>query len=243
MYTHCPECNTYFRVSADQLRAAQGKVRCSNCETVFNALDTLDETLPEGQVTANEDASAQQQTTAEPAKKTKTKKAKKTKEPGKSSAMLKAVAGVIVVLLLTTLLIGQSAIALRDKLAHKYPVVRPHLETLCLYLDCKIGLQQDLEKYTLKHKDIRLHPTMRSAILINANLLNEAEFAQPYPQVELTFSGAQSKVIAQRTFSPQEYLPDTSLIEAGLGPRQSALLVLEVVDPGPEAINFEFEFH
>lgn len=37
MFTQCPECETYFRVTEDDLAAADGQVRCSQCETVFDA--------------------------------------------------------------------------------------------------------------------------------------------------------------------------------------------------------------
>jgi predicted Zn finger-like uncharacterized protein len=43
MLTRCPNCATTFRVTPDQLKARQGKVRCGRCQAVFNALETLDE--------------------------------------------------------------------------------------------------------------------------------------------------------------------------------------------------------
>lgn len=39
--TRCPTCNTVFRVSAEQLDARQGRVRCGQCAHVFNALESL----------------------------------------------------------------------------------------------------------------------------------------------------------------------------------------------------------
>ncbi|MEO5702454.1 MAG: DUF3426 domain-containing protein [Gammaproteobacteria bacterium] len=47
MYTQCPNCNTTFRISIPQLKAAQGKVRCGHCESVFNGLLNLSEELQE----------------------------------------------------------------------------------------------------------------------------------------------------------------------------------------------------
>lgn len=41
MLTLCPRCATTFRVTPEQLRARQGRVRCGSCQAVFNALDTL----------------------------------------------------------------------------------------------------------------------------------------------------------------------------------------------------------
>ena len=47
MYTQCPECATSFRVTADVLKQAAGKVRCGGCGAAFNALDYLSEGKPE----------------------------------------------------------------------------------------------------------------------------------------------------------------------------------------------------
>ncbi len=46
MLTQCPLCDTFFRLSAPQLRAARGMVRCGECDEVFNALDFLHEHIP-----------------------------------------------------------------------------------------------------------------------------------------------------------------------------------------------------
>jgi predicted Zn finger-like uncharacterized protein len=36
MYTQCPKCHALFVVTSQQLRAAEGMVRCGQCENVFN---------------------------------------------------------------------------------------------------------------------------------------------------------------------------------------------------------------
>ncbi|MBL8489743.1 MAG: zinc-ribbon domain-containing protein, partial [Rhodocyclaceae bacterium] len=47
MLTRCPSCETIFRITPEQLKARQGRVRCGECRHVFNALDTLlDESGP-----------------------------------------------------------------------------------------------------------------------------------------------------------------------------------------------------
>lgn len=43
MYTQCPHCQTLFRISTDQLKAAAGKAHCCRCDRVFSALDHLRE--------------------------------------------------------------------------------------------------------------------------------------------------------------------------------------------------------
>lgn len=41
MLTRCPSCATTFRITPEQLKARQGRVRCGQCQDVFNALETL----------------------------------------------------------------------------------------------------------------------------------------------------------------------------------------------------------
>lgn len=43
MQTRCPRCQTLFRVTPEQLKARQGKVRCGHCQSVFDALSALEE--------------------------------------------------------------------------------------------------------------------------------------------------------------------------------------------------------
>lgn len=46
MLTRCPNCETTFRVTPEQLKARHGKVRCGECQKVFDALETLIEAAP-----------------------------------------------------------------------------------------------------------------------------------------------------------------------------------------------------
>lgn len=45
MYAQCPECLTFFHLKPAHLKAAGGRVRCSQCKHVFNALETLRDDL------------------------------------------------------------------------------------------------------------------------------------------------------------------------------------------------------
>jgi len=47
MFTECPECETIFRVTPVDLRRAAGKVRCGECDAIFNALESLADTESE----------------------------------------------------------------------------------------------------------------------------------------------------------------------------------------------------
>jgi predicted Zn finger-like uncharacterized protein len=57
MYTQCPDCSTAFRVTADVLKMAAGKVRCGGCGHAFNALEYLSESIPQQPAPKEADAS------------------------------------------------------------------------------------------------------------------------------------------------------------------------------------------
>jgi predicted Zn finger-like uncharacterized protein len=56
MYTQCPDCEITFKVTADVLKQAAGKVRCGGCGNAFNALLYLSEQLPKQPVAKEADA-------------------------------------------------------------------------------------------------------------------------------------------------------------------------------------------
>jgi predicted Zn finger-like uncharacterized protein len=56
MYTQCPDCSTSFRVTAEVLKQAAGKVRCGGCGVAFNALDYLSESKPKAESPREADA-------------------------------------------------------------------------------------------------------------------------------------------------------------------------------------------
>lgn len=51
MYTRCPTCSTCFRVTDRHLAIANGKVRCGQCQLVFNAPEHAIDDLPINQIT------------------------------------------------------------------------------------------------------------------------------------------------------------------------------------------------
>ena len=145
-------------------------------------------------------------------------------------------------LLLIGLLLSQYVYFSRDHLARQYPGSRPLLESMCGHLGCKLALRRDLGKLQLTHRDVRSHPTIENALLINATFVNKAPFPQPYPLIELKLSSINGKLIGKRTFPPHEYLAGKPDLEAGLPPDTQVYLTLELADPGKRAVNYEFDF-
>lgn len=142
---------------------------------------------------------------------------------------------------LLVLLVFQYVYFMREDLA-RYPELRPWLEKMCAQMGCKLPLLRDLNALEITHRQIHSHPTVKGALLINATFVNTADFTQPYPILQISLSDISGNVVAQRRLQPQEYLGDGVDIGQGLSPRTPVHVVLEVVDPGRDAVGFQFEF-
>lgn len=150
-----------------------------------------------------------------------------------------------VIVVLLVVLVLQFAYFKRADLA-KYPTLRPLLEQMCSlasnYVDCTIPLPSDVHAIDLMDRDVRSHPNKKNALLITSTILNKAAFTQPFPVLQITFSDINQKVVAAREFQPSEYLSKDVDIKDGMKASVPIKIMLEIVDPGPEAVNFEFIF-
>ena len=142
---------------------------------------------------------------------------------------------------LTLLLLAQLGWAKRDALIRD-PTVGGWLRSSCAVLHCRLPLVAAPERLRLLASNVQAHPSVPNALMISASVRNDARFAQPYPVVTVTLSDAQGKRLAMRRLQPTEYLDDPATLRRGLAPGAVAVLLLEVRDPGDQAVAFEFGF-
>jgi hypothetical protein len=122
------------------------------------------------------------------------------------------------------------------------PEWRPLLEQFCTVLRCDLPLRVDLSRLAIVERDVRQHPEAESALLINAAFENRAEFTQPFPVFEVSFTDTAGNPVAMRRFLPEEYLQADLDYNAGLPAHTPVQVVLEVQDPGDKAVSFQFGF-
>jgi len=150
---------------------------------------------------------------------------------------------VIVVLLVTV--VGLFTYNKRNMLAEN-PTFRPLIEKFCGFVgqfySCEIEQLKDTKAIVLLERNVVGHPNAENALLITSTIESRTDFVQPYPDLILTFSDLNQKVIARRTFKPKEYLSKEVKIEDGFKPKTPIKVMLEIVDPGESAVNFEFDF-
>ncbi len=139
-------------------------------------------------------------------------------------------------------LVAQYAIYNIDTLS-KQERFRPHYELACKHLHCHLPPITDISKIKGTNLIVRSHPVEPNALSIDAIMHNEAPFSQPYPAVELTFQDINGNTLAQRRFEPEEYIVNDKIDPMHMPSQVPVRLHLEIIDPGPRAVNYELKFY
>lgn len=226
MQTRCPACNTVFKVTNSQLAKADGLVRCGQCQYIFNGQDHL---LDKGQPPPE-------------AGKAVSPEIFKNMLLGKRKASRAAIAGWSTGIVIASLcLILQLAYLQRDRLAD-HPKAGPIVIDICNRIPgCKLAPKRDVNQLQLVSRNVYSHPNVEAALMINAVIINAANFSQPFPVLLVSMSDVHGKVVAERYFHPSEYLPENP-DSRGMQPGKAVSVSLEVMDPGQNALAFELDF-
>jgi predicted Zn finger-like uncharacterized protein len=265
MYTFCPTCSTVYAIKAEHLLAAAGRVRCGTCGQVFRAFDYVYEDLDtvqsalaeyharqtvrhakeqqdgsgyaEGEVGTGDGQDDLDVTTPDdlPLPAELTDSWSERSHVGRNLAKGIIIGVLLLMLGVQWLYFNRTSLAAQNDW-------RPGLELFCSFLRCELPLRVDLSRIELVSRDVRKHPRIADALLINATLVNRADFSQPYPILEVTFSNSSGTPVASRRFHPDEYLGNQADIKAGMPVNTSLQVMLEIEDPGEDAVSFQFDF-
>jgi hypothetical protein len=230
-----------------ELTAAQGLLRCGECDAVFDAMKTLSTTLPEerrfAQLSTATAADLPELVAPKQIWQTAAKSAKPLKPTKSSQLGVKPVnprkSLFIGIAALTLLLLLQVLYSNRDWLV-KQPATAALTRQVCGLLGCEITVPRDVRKINLLSRNIYSHPNTPKVLTISASIQNDAVFPQPYPLIEISFLDQKNAILALRRFPPEEYIKDFKgeLMPVGVPDE----LLLNISDPGEAAVRFQFRF-
>lgn len=239
MYTQCNHCNAIFRVTMKELTAAQGLLRCGECDNIFDAMRSLSQTLPEerrfaklGTVTAADFAEI-----PPPLKPNHATSHVQFNWPWRremSRYWLRVLLGILALLLLLQVIYSS-----RHWLAQQ-PLTATLTQQACNLIGCSITQPRDVGKINLLSRNIYSHPNTPNVLTISASIQNDAAFPQPYPLIEISFLDQNNKVMALRRFPPEEYISNFTGQLMPIGTPDE--LLLNITDPGEIAVRFQFRF-
>ena len=243
-FTQCPQCRTVFSLTARQLEAASGIVRCGNCQQVFNAVEHH---LNPQQPAARPDAVIDDEPAAD-----LSAPALETTAPTPATATAAAIEPDPIELptassnygwaaLLFAFIIAALAAAgwqFRQTLA-THPLTHAAVATLCANWPCQ--LQAALPAQFTEALTMRPHPNHPGELIISARLTNPAAIKQALPLLKLTITNSRNKVLAATTFTPAEYLPQP-LPGKQHQPANSAMAIeLRLAEPVGEVADYYLE--
>ena len=200
--THCPDCTTAFKVTPDQLKLANGWVRCGRCNTVFEAHlhfspgaepeqiePVFDVPAPSGAeaVSATSAASAPQ---AEPV------------AGAMPASKTFHVAWGALSVLLALVLMWQWLIWQRHWLAAEEPSLRPVMEALCAPLGCDVSWPREPDAVLIDSSSFNENP--EGGFILQLRFKNTQHHPVATPALELNLTDLQDQVVVRRVFTIQE---------------------------------------
>jgi predicted Zn finger-like uncharacterized protein len=232
MLTRCPACDTAFRITPAQLRARAGKVRCGRCNTVFDALASLQDIAPAGEApTAPPPKDAAETAVATPATTVQADMAGRGADaaavallrediappaaPPPTGRRASGYAWGAASLLALLVLLGQTIYVFRAELALAHPAWRPQLDEFCRLFECDIPLPRKSDLLSIEASDLHADPQRKNLLLLSATLKNRATFVQAYPYLELTLTDLHDQPMIRKVFEPAQYLAEGADVRAG----------------------------
>jgi predicted Zn finger-like uncharacterized protein len=253
MFTRCPACHSVHPVNAALLARGGGRYRCGKCNKTGNALLALFDDWPEpGQhpprpgavpvLGANIDLAGAAESRLNP------EEAALAGEPGDGSKTPSKVRRFLLrsAWITATLLVLAFA-ALRIAEFQGISVVEnPQVESTLI----KLGLKdkpvrkpfRDVSRIHLVSRELRSHPTQPGLLRLSATIVNRAEQAQPYPEIEVVLLDAAGEPLSTRRYRPADYLSEQAPRNARMAPQAYLPLTLDLDDPGARAVGFEIRF-
>jgi predicted Zn finger-like uncharacterized protein len=234
--TNCPNCQTQFIVTDEQLNQYNGKVRCGHCLHVFDAneelvdvnaadAEVLDDINDETQAQASYAEEHENSQISEEASEIVSKALLKDSQASyfetidqkaeRKSRLYKWLMSLFAILLLIAA-VAQSIYFWRSDITIYYPKLKPLLTQVCEKLSCSIQLPEKIEFIIIDDSDMQEDADHEGLIHFSSTLINQAGFIQTYPNIELTLTDIEDKPKLRRIFTPAEYLPEHTDVASGL---------------------------
>lgn len=141
---------------------------------------------------------------------------------------------------LCMIFLGQITFYFRGELA-QYRDLKPVVLEFCRLLDCEVEPLRRIGLIELTYATIAPHPQYENILRIRASMVNRADFAQPYPLMEVTLTDSAGRVIGRRTFEHRAYLNAARAAEEFLSPHVAANTLLDVNNPDGKAVGYEVQ--
>ncbi len=158
-----------------------------------------------------------------------------------SRGWLRKTVWLLVVIGLIGGLVSQAVYFQFDRLS-SIPELRPFYAKGCELAGCELKPLVAVDRIQSRKLVVRTAPEDRNSLIVDAVILNDAEFEQPFPAIGLTFSNLNGDVVAQSLFAPKEYLAGDARDLSAMPPNTPVRIAITIRDPGRDAVNYNISF-
>lgn len=263
MFTRCPGCHTVHPVNAALLAGGVGRYRCGKCNKVNNALEALFDEWPAAGArapTAGElpvlglsldlQAAARSRQSPGLAPDQAHDAVAAGAAGGGGARWLVRLGWITGAVALALVIAFQASRFFGEPLLERAPL-RAAMERLGLREPPAAEPYRDLGLIHLVSRELRSHPDQPGRLRLSATIVNRAPRPQPWPDLEVTLVDAAGQAVSRQRFAPADYLAPGNkwgyqsggaAPGTGMAPQAYLPLVLELEDPGMQAVGFELEF-
>ncbi len=201
--THCPQCETAFKVSPQQLEAAKGWVRCGRCAHVFEAAlhFEMPPEIPTPPVPSADAPSLFRAavTPAVAATGVNTSLPLRSATTVAEEAETLPLKWLISAGMLVLALLLQFVMVQRNWLAAQEPALRPLLSTVCA---CEVTWPHEPEAVLIESSSFTENPL--GGYTVQLRLKNTQHHPVAMPALELSLTDLQDQVLVRRVFTAEE---------------------------------------
>jgi hypothetical protein len=145
--------------------------------------------------------------------------------------------GLLATLLLATLGL-QLAWQNRAALSERFPALEP----ICDYVECRPSVVRAPERFRVLQRALTPTDNIPGSLTLSATIRNDADTAQPLPDMQLSLLDNDGAVVVRRRLSPADYLFPPPPADRLIAPGEVFTISLDFSDPGYLATGFMIGF-
>lgn len=256
LITQCPNCHTRIELTHAASRSFESQLRCGACLKLFSPVEvpaqgSKNATNPSAEIraraltkifSADTHSSALEPLTHDPTPtlEIETLELSVAHTPTWQRT-IKSVAGFVLTMLLLMSLAAQFLWANRIRYL-QLPNFYPLYATACKFTGCQLPPYSDIAAIRGERLTVEAAGDGSNTLSVRFILVNNAPLPQAVPVLILSFETAANRNVALREFAPAEYLPENRRPERPLSSEERIAIRLDLIDPGPDAVNYTLAF-
>lgn len=123
----------------------------------------------------------------------------------------------------------------------EYPKARQLMQIVCDLAACELEQQKAIDKFVILHRNLQPSISHPHAFSFTLSFANDADFSQPLPMLQLSLLDHMDLLLAQRRFSPDEYLYPAAGNDRSIKPQEIINVELLLQDQALKVSSFKLE--